>query len=232
MKRRAGAPHVGAMRMPFSMLVLVAANLVPLIGVAFWGWDIFLLLILYWLETAVIGFWTILRVLLVSGDGSATLTRMSGVGRIVGRGFQAAFFTVHAGIFMTVHFVFLWTLFAGAWAEIVHTPAQFIRIIVIETGLWLPLLILFLVRGWFLFRDVLLGEADSEGDIVAGLYIRVVLMQIAIIFGGWLAWMAGGGAATLGLLVSGKIVVDIYSARIANRVGEATRKAATERDGA
>jgi hypothetical protein len=39
-----------------SVLILVAANLVPLIGVIFWGWDAFVLLMLYWLETAVIAF--------------------------------------------------------------------------------------------------------------------------------------------------------------------------------
>jgi hypothetical protein len=39
-----------------SVLILVAANLVPLVGVIFWGWDAFVLLMLYWLETAVIAF--------------------------------------------------------------------------------------------------------------------------------------------------------------------------------
>lgn len=36
-----------------STLILVAANLVPLLGIAFWMWDVFLLLSLYWMETAV-----------------------------------------------------------------------------------------------------------------------------------------------------------------------------------
>ena len=45
-----------------STLILIAANLVPLLGVFLWGWDAFVLLVLYWLETAVIAFWTIVRI--------------------------------------------------------------------------------------------------------------------------------------------------------------------------
>ena len=55
-----------------SVLILVAANLLPIVGVVFWGWDAFVLLMLYWLETAVIGFWTIVRVVdLVVGSAAA-----------------------------------------------------------------------------------------------------------------------------------------------------------------
>ena len=32
-----------------SSLILIAANLVPLVGVIFWDWDAFVLLMLYWL---------------------------------------------------------------------------------------------------------------------------------------------------------------------------------------
>ncbi|HEY8269049.1 MAG TPA: DUF6498-containing protein, partial [Xanthobacteraceae bacterium] len=127
-------------------ILLVLTNLVPLIGVIWWGWDAFLLLMLYWMETAIIAFWTYL--------GIATMPRGIGaveqslVGRIVARSGLLLFFVVHSGIFMSVHFMFLWTLFAGAWARKVHGPEDFVREIVLQTGLWLPLLFMFLVRGF------------------------------------------------------------------------------------
>jgi hypothetical protein len=214
--------------MSLPTFIYVLANLVPLAGVLFWEWDVFVLLILYWLETAVIGFWTVVRMLLTS-EVSPTLSSMAA--RVVGRGFSALFITVHAGIFMTVHFLFLWMLFAGSWADVVHTPFDFVRLIVIGTGLWLPLLILFLVRGWFVLRDVVMGESEAEGDIFSALYARIVVMQIAIILGGWLAMAVGGGIATLLLLVLGKTVIELYSARLASRVETATAKAAAGRDG-
>ena len=40
---------------------LIAANLVPLIGVLFLGWTSGIVLMLYWVETAVIGFYSILK---------------------------------------------------------------------------------------------------------------------------------------------------------------------------
>ena len=42
--------------------ILLIANLYPLIGVVLWGWDAFLLLMLYWMETVIVAFWTIVRI--------------------------------------------------------------------------------------------------------------------------------------------------------------------------
>ena len=42
--------------------LLLLANLYPLLGVMLWGWDAFLLLMLYWMETVIVAFWTVVRV--------------------------------------------------------------------------------------------------------------------------------------------------------------------------
>src|SRR5258708_2643555 len=42
-----------------STLILFAANFDPVIGVVFWGWNIFQLMMLYWMETIIILFWTV-----------------------------------------------------------------------------------------------------------------------------------------------------------------------------
>jgi hypothetical protein len=39
-----------------------SANLIPLYGILYWQWDSFQLLMLYWMETVIIAFWTILGV--------------------------------------------------------------------------------------------------------------------------------------------------------------------------
>jgi hypothetical protein len=59
----------------------------------------------------------------------------------------AAFFTLHAGIFMGVHFLFLWELFAGPWARKIHGPRDFVDQVIVATGLWVPLIALFVGRG-------------------------------------------------------------------------------------
>jgi hypothetical protein len=218
--------------MSLSTLVLIVANLVPLAGVVFWGWDVFVLLILYWLETAVIGFWTMVRVIIMPRPSLNTAAAGIGATRPISGIGAALFLTVHAGVFMTVHFLFLWSLFAGDWAERIHTPAEFVAELVLGTGLWLPLLILFLIRGWFALRPLILGAPDPDGDrdVLTGLYTRVVVLQVAIIFGGWLTILTGGSIGTLILLVIGKTLVEFYGFRLSGHVDAAAAKAAAGRD--
>ena len=217
-----------------SALILVAANSLPIIGVVFWGWDAFVLLMLYWLETAIIGFWTIVRLVSMDADGRADIRFGSRSGRALGRLGVGLFFTVHASIFMTVHFIFLWALFSGAWSARIHGIGDFIREMVIGTGLWLPLAVLFLVRGAVIlgpairrrlgFTPVGAPEPATGQSVLLGLYLRIVVMQVAIILGAWMALLAGSVGALV-LLVVLKTIVDVYFDPIARHVEAAARKA-------
>ena len=51
------------LRLPPSALVLVAANLVPLAGVLFFGWSVFATLLLFWVENVIVGGFNVLRML-------------------------------------------------------------------------------------------------------------------------------------------------------------------------
>src|SRR3954453_17219240 len=100
-------------------LLLRAANLIPLVGVLAWDWDPFVLLMLYWLETAVIAFWTVLRIAPMPRASLVDLHFNDQRGPVSPIG-MAAFVTVHAGIFMGIHFMFLWILFSGEWSGKIH----------------------------------------------------------------------------------------------------------------
>ena len=204
-------------------ILLVLTNLVPLIGVIWWGWDAFLLLMLYWMETAIIAFWTYV--------GIATMPRGTGTveqslaGRIVSRAGLLLFFMFHSGVFMGVHFMFLWTLFAGAWARKVHGPEGFVHEIVLQTGLWLPLVFMFLVRGFSFgferlragpFMQIAVAPVNSPprgsldvGSIVSGLYARIVVMHMVILLGAWLTLAAGAERGPIILLVVLKTLADV-----------------------
>lgn len=195
----------------FTSSILILSNLVPLAGILFWGWDTFVLLCLYCLETAVIGFWTIARAATMSRDpGSAT-------GRsITGALAMAGFFTVHAGLFMSVHMLFIYALFAGPWTGRIHDARDFIRLIVIGKDLWIPLLALFVGQGAifindavnrFVFGKVPLTNADT-GEIMGEFYKRIVIMHVAIMGGAFIA-QAIGTAAPLIVLVLLKIAIEI-----------------------
>jgi hypothetical protein len=115
---------------------------------------------------------------------------------------------------------------------------------VIGTGLWVPLLVLFVVRGAFMLFDAvkpwighkpgtverrpakeqMLGPGES---IILGLYIRIVVMQVTIIFGAWFAMLAGGaGALTFLILV--KTAMDVSFQGLAEHFRTAWVKAKAE----
>jgi hypothetical protein len=210
-----------------STILLVASDLFPLAGIWFWHWDTFLLLMLYWMDTAVIAFWTIARIAATSRDGLNDLRITPGGKSINSPWAVSAFFVVHCGVFMAVHFLFLWVMFSGEWSRRIHGPGDFVHQIVVENRLWLPLAGLMLSRGVsFLFHVIKPGllarieralfpgrpvrihvPAESVGSEIALLYVRVVIMQLAIIVGGFLSILLGSMAPFV-ILILLKTVVD------------------------
>ena len=87
-RRRPGRTSVGA---------LVVANLVPLFGVVFLGWDAGEMCLLYWAENIVIGSYTILKLMFVKEKGSA------GCALLWSKVFLAAMFVIHFGSFCGLH---------------------------------------------------------------------------------------------------------------------------------
>jgi uncharacterized protein DUF6498 len=94
-------------------IALLVANAIPLVGVLFFGWSLWTVLVLYWLENGIVGLWTIPRILLARGElavpvaprGAATVVMplISAAARPV----MAAFFLVHYGVFWIGHGFFV-----------------------------------------------------------------------------------------------------------------------------
>lgn len=220
-----------------STLILLAANLVPLVGVLLWGWDAFVLLVLYWLETAVIAFWTIVLIATTPRDALGDI-RFQGSDKPGAPLGLALFFTAHAGIFMGVHFMFLWTLFAGQWTRKIHDPREFFDQIVIGTGLWVPLLLLFLVRGGLMMFDSfeprlrrIFRIAPSPREAASltpaesslfGLYARIFIMQFTILAGAWVALLVGAAGA-YAFLVLLKTGIDVAFQVAGDRINAALK---------
>jgi hypothetical protein len=225
-----------------SGLLLLAANLVPLVGVILWGWDAFVLLMLYWLETAVIAFWTVVRIATMSRDalGMMKIEGQRGPSSPIG---MALFFTAHAGLFMAVHFLILWTLFSDDWSQRIHGVGSFMTEMVIGTGLWVPLAVLFVVRGGLMLFDAAqpalwrrLGFIESPPrkagvgpaeTVIFGLYIRIVVMQVTIIFGAWFALLLGTSGALV-VLIALKTAVDLSFQALLDHIHAGWTKAQAE----
>ena len=81
-----------------SAIVLVLANLVPLFGVLLFDWQVFDIVLLYWVENVVIGLVNVVRMLICGPVRRYPLV---------------AFFILHYGIFCFAHLQALTTLFDG-----------------------------------------------------------------------------------------------------------------------
>lgn len=208
-------------------VVIFAANLLPLAGVWFWGWDAFQVLMLYWAETVIVALWTLARIATMPDPGGD-----DGLGRIVINAGKTAFFTLHAGIFISVHLVFLLTLFSGDWDGRIHGPIAFVDALYIQSGAWAALLLAFLagligfvtaapqptVVTWLYKRigvqrvAAAVRKAEPDADplnpVISGLYTRIIVMQFGIIFGAWLS-EAFGSRAPLVIVIVLKSLIEL-----------------------
>lgn len=91
-----------------SVIALVLANLVPLVGVFAWNWEVFPLLLLFWFENVLIGVFNAVKMLLVAPTDPI---------RWLGKLFLVPFFCFHYGMFTFVHGVFVMGLFGGAFRQ-------------------------------------------------------------------------------------------------------------------
>jgi hypothetical protein len=87
-------------------LWIVLSNAIPILGVAFWGWPAFSLLLFYWIENVIIGGFNAAKIAI------AGLTKPKPMWSYTF--FLVPFFCVHYGIFCFVHGMFLIGMFSFA----------------------------------------------------------------------------------------------------------------------
>jgi len=105
-----------------SAIVLLIANAIPIVGVLFFGWSLITILVLYWLENGIVGFWNVPKIALAQGPLIPRLSEMPESARrvvtsaalsrlqVIPRAGLSVFFLVHYGMFWLVHGIFVFTL--------------------------------------------------------------------------------------------------------------------------
>jgi hypothetical protein len=182
---------------------LLAANLIPLVGVVLFGWDVFVVVFLFWLENVVVGVFNVLRMVWV--EHGAEMTPMAKV-------FVIPFFCFHYGMFTAGHGVFVFALFGAGFSGTVFPAPELILQVIDEYALWLPVGALVLSHGFSFVRNYV-GEQEYRRVTLRQLmgqpYARVVVLHLTIIGGGFLVMALGAPVLGLLLLVVLKIGVDL-----------------------
>ena len=172
-----------------SVIVLIAANLVPLYGVLFLGWQVFPLLFLYWFENVIIGIFNLLKMATCKQSKAARIGAM-------------IFFCIHYGMFTIAHGIFMFVVF-GSEVDVLSLWNK---------GIGWAALDLFVSHGIsFAFNYLRGGEykRTTLNKLMQDPYGRVIVMHLTIIGGGILMTFLQSPIAGLTMLVLIKIVIDI-----------------------
>jgi Family of unknown function (DUF6498) len=198
-----------------SVGLLIAVNLIPLVGVMFLGWGLFLIMVLYWLENGIIGLFNLPKIALASAPVGALpdgpiLARTNALPGLPGRGFFMIFFAFHYGMFWVVHGIFVFALFRGSGSPFSRTGNP----LAVELPGWWTLAAasLFLSHG-VSFVTNFLGKREylavSPQQQMGEPYSRVVVLHVTILAGGFLVEILGTPVAALVLLVVLKTAIDV-----------------------
>lgn len=209
-------PKTGLFPRGLSEWALVAANLVPLLGVFAFGWSVFEVVVVYWIENLVVGAINVFRMLFAGGRPRP--------GEVIGRIFLCGFFIVHYGLFCFVHGVFVFVLLgkgseAGNPFEIFanlggHLDSHlFWGAAALAASHFVSLVVNYLGRGEYLHTDA--------GAQMGAPYPRMVALHIAIVFGAFFVQALGAPIVLLAILVIGKTGVDLKLHRKSHRAREA-----------
>ena len=220
-----------------SAITLLVANAVPLLGVVLLGWDAFSVVALYWFENVIIGAVNVLKMITCAPDpdeidwsklGSArqaaamkeTLAKSGqsvDTALLVHHGtklFLVPFFIFHYGMFCFVHGMFVFVIFGRkdmAGGDPFHAVSNFVHVARDEHLTWAAIALA--VSHLWSFAVNYIGHGEYRRTVVPILmmqpYARVIVLHVAIIFGGFVVMAIGSPMGLLVLLVIGKTVLDL-----------------------
>jgi hypothetical protein len=215
-----------------SIVALAGFNLVPLIGVLAWGWNVSTILVLYWVENGVVGLLNIPKILIAQGSAPAPRgLGASTLGPVTKAGI-AGFFVFHYGIFWLVHGIFVFTLpLFASFGSIVTSAPVLIPGVGVEFGfsgdLGSPVpatigidatAVLIGLVGLSISRGVsfvvnYLGRREyltvSPQQQAFAPYPRLVILHVTIILGAFVSLLIGSPVGAIAVLVLVKTVVDL-----------------------
>ncbi|HEX7037109.1 MAG TPA: DUF6498-containing protein [Pseudomonadales bacterium] len=210
-------------RRRLALAALVGANLLPLVGVLLWGWDVGALVVLYWSENLIIGAYTLVKMLVASPLGGL---------------FGGVFFLIHYGGFCAVHGMLVLMLAVEQQPHVLEGERWpsflvFVQLLIdvvrqvlsIAPSEWLVVFgALAVSHGLSLALNYFAG-GEYRGETVKSLmmapYKRILILHFAIILGGIGVGALGSPLPLLVLLVSLKLVVDVWLHRREHRTSAA-----------
>ena len=190
---------------------LVLANLVPLAGVLWFGWNLWTILAIYWVENGIVGLYNVLKMAALSG---------------IGKFGYIPFFLVHYGMFWFVHGVFVFTLpfFAGGDGDLGPVPPDPVMGLIPSSAfdrasggadlsnVAVAAVFLLISHGVSYYLNFIRrGEYKrvTAGELMGQPYGRVIVLHVTILLGGIATAVVGAPVVALMILVALKTAIDV-----------------------
>ena len=210
-----------------AVVALIVANAIPLIGVLLFGWSVWNILVVYWLENGIVGAFNVLKMARAEGPAPAGSTPTEA--RSVGPASKVAlipFFVMHYGLFWVVHGIFVLTLplFTGMFeqasdpfgpatgAPIVDPFDPAVRSGIDAGTVGLAVVALAISHGVSFAWNYLRGgeyRRVTAGQLMGAPYGRLVALHLTIILGAMAIIGTGAPVAAVAILVGVKTVIDL-----------------------
>jgi hypothetical protein len=178
-----------------AFLLILFANLTPVIGVLYWDWRVFSILVVFWFENVIIGAANLFK---LASCRLATLTPRA----------ASSFYLMHYGGFCMGHgWLIIVFFYDKEWAEEVFYSGSDFQLISLLVGI----LTIAIEHGWLLYKFMDTGQylRTSGSRLILESYGRVAATHIALLVGGALAVSYGQASFILLVLISIKIVFDV-----------------------
>lgn len=197
-------------------LSLLFANVIPVVGVLFFGWSVFMILVAYWVENIVVGIYNVFKI----GRYEVSIKPKSGQWTpplFLVKSFFIVFFIFHFGMFTLGHGLFLFTVFHNP--DIVYEEVFFNGI---------SMFIVLMISHGVSYHQNFLGNKEYKNfsdiaQIYKAPYSRVFVMHLVIIFGALISVKFGEPVYVLLLLILLKVIVD-FSAHVREHFSMQGRK--------
>lgn len=188
---------------------LILANLVPLAGVVFLGWDLHSLLVVYWVESAIVGVESVAKILRAEGeddpDGLPSIEfNDRPIASFIGRSnrWLASFFTFHYGVFWIVHGVFVISLL-GAYPGLGTASPRVVAVGAVGLTVY---------HAVSYRRNYVGGrEYETNGPVwlMVEPYRRVFVLHATVLLGGFAIGAIGAPVGALVVMVLVKTALDL-----------------------
>lgn len=175
---------------------LILLNLFPIIGVIFLNWSLAQMIVSYWAESIVIGFFNVLKMMKCGDDFSPSsianvdpswepaqqqsMKKPASLFQTGAKLFYCVFFSIHYGGFLFGHFMFIMILFLGPAPEGINNS--------IDYGIIGTILIFIIVHGYSYINNYI-KKKEYENATLKGLmfspYKRIIVVHVFILASGF-----------------------------------------------